>query len=308
MKVIDVKVRDVRSHEGLIELLSPLHDVKEYEDIHINLDLNTYEDFIYPDFLLLIFSSINYAKLNSKSLKGFVNVQLGYSGYISRMNFFELIGLDLVEDFQRRSSKGRFIEIVNVNSENDNEIANQISALFRKNTSIDKDLLAVLDYSIGEVLANIHYHAESDKGGWAVAQYYPNKNKIRVMICDNGIGVYESLIKNDDYSLWDEEMCLKKAIKNGVTDGKGMGYGLHFTSEFIKANKGKLMIYSGTHFLKVNELEESVFSGSKWKGTVVFLEIETLNKVNPCDIGNGRTDYVDCYMERYENDEIDDLW
>lgn len=54
-----------------------------------------------------------------------------------------------------------------------------------------------------------------------------------------------------------------------------MGFGLFATSQFILKNSGKLLLYSGAHYLKAENGGYQIFNGSNWKGTVVSLKINT---------------------------------
>ena len=49
-------------------------------------------------------------------------------------------------------------------------------------------------------------------------------------IVDDGIGVRESLAENEKYVGVSEEEALRMCIKDAITDGKGMGFGLYSTS------------------------------------------------------------------------------
>ena len=70
--------------------------------------------------------------------------------------------------------------------------------------------------------------------------------------------------------------CLGEIMDNTlVTNGKGLGFGLFATSQFILKNYGELFLYSGNHYLTAKNGNYEIKSGSYWKGTVVSLRINT---------------------------------
>lgn len=78
------------------------------------------------------------------------------------------------------------------------------------------------------------------------AQLFPAKNEIRLMICDTDVGIYKALTSSEKLIFHEktEEDALRLCIEKGVTNGEGMGFGLYASSEFIKHNKGQMIIYS----------------------------------------------------------------
>ena len=89
-----------------------------------------------------------------------------------------------------------------------------------------------------------------------------------------------------------------------------MGFGLFATSEFIRKNHGNLLIYSGDHSLKVDSNRVSVLNGSRWKGTFVFLRINTDIAVDYHEIMPVHHSLPDDYQEFIEKklDFGNDLW
>lgn len=113
--------------------------------------------------------------------------------------------------------------------------------------------------------------------GWVCAQSFAKNKEIRLIICDNGVGIHQSLATspNPEYANLSEDKALELCIRKGVTNGKGLGFGLFATSMFVKENGGDLLVYSGNYFLRNEGTEFYVKEGSRWKGTVVYLRINT---------------------------------
>ena len=64
-----------------------------------------------------------------------------------------------------------------------------------------------------------------------VITHYDHANHIlSFLVADDGIGVRESLAENDKYSDISEPDALRMCIKDAITDGKDMGFGLYSTS------------------------------------------------------------------------------
>ena len=62
-------------------------------------------------------------------------------------------------------------------------------------------------------------------------RYLPEENKIQILVADDGIGVKASLSTNPKYETISEEEAVRTCIMDGVTDGKGMGFGLFMVKE-----------------------------------------------------------------------------
>jgi hypothetical protein len=142
------------------------------------------------------------------------------------------------------------------------------------------DLSKYLKYLIREMMSNVVSHANSQIGGFITAQYYPQKNKVQVIIIDNGIGLQASLSQN--YHLNNEEDAIQKAMEKEVTGSnpfasynnvqKHAGLGLFFLSKIIENTQGNLLIVSNNTIYKSpqNSFQEL---NTNFKGTLIAFEI-----------------------------------
>ena len=90
-----------------------------------------------------------------------------------------------------------------------------------------------LHHMIYEVLDNVLIHAEKHLG--TIITFNDEKrHELRVVVADDGIGVHQSLKANELYKLSTEEEALHAVIKDKVTDGQGLGFGLYATYLLIK--------------------------------------------------------------------------
>ena len=100
-------------------------------------------------------------------------------------------------------------------------------------------------------------------------------------------------------------MCIKDAI----TDGKGMGFGLYSTSLLARDAGLRFEVRSGHHTLLVQDGEESTSESELWQGTVVYLQLHTNKEINPAEVVANRTDVATQYNETFLNDnELEELW
>jgi len=90
-----------------------------------------------------------------------------------------------------------------------------------------------LNISLAEAFNNVFNHSESPVQGYVLTQFYPNKKKIFISVCDLGIGIPTSLNnyykKNNLPSLLDS-IALEKSFEFGVSSkstpqNKGQGLG-----------------------------------------------------------------------------------
>lgn len=190
------------------------------------------------------------------------------------------MGLEYEEDFVRHNSNGKFTEITNFNEQNDVQVVNNIIKIIKDNFKLEESIIKALNYTFFEIVGNVYQHSVSPIGGYTVAQNYNNAKELRAIVLDTGIGIHNSLIKNNIYANLTEEDALKYCIKESITSGSGAGNGLFHTTEFIRNNKGCLEIYSGNHCLIANEKKVYVKESPYWQGTLVRVRINN----NPIDL------------------------
>ena len=173
---------------------------------------------------------------------------------------------------------------------------------------IEISVMQGLSYCFYEILDNVLTHS-GKKSGIAITSFCPDKSALKVLIADDGIGIYNSLRQNKDFESISECDALKFWIKDKVTDGKGMGFGLYSTSILAKNAAIRFEIKSGENKLYLKDNEIIVESDSNWQGTIVFLELSTNNEINPNEIVSYRTDCISQYNESFiDNEKLEKLW
>lgn len=303
---LSIDLRRNITHINLIRLLTQGFQLEIKDLLKLNIHLS--EKFLHSDNLLIIVSCINF--LRNRGITVIISVS-GENTYASRVNFYKLLNIPFEEAYIRRNSVGRFIELKPFNHETIYDLQNQLNLILYQLNRIEKEVLQLLFYCLGEIMDNVLVHSGLNNG-WVAAQVFPKSNQIRLMICDNGHGIHSSLTGSpkSKYNWLSEYEALDLCIERGVTNGEGLGFGLFATSQFILHNKGSLMLYSGNHYLKIENGEHEVIKDAFWKGTLVYLLINTNIPVDYQSImpdGHTLPDDYDFFIEKYFGDD-NELW
>lgn len=183
-----------------------------------------------------------------------------------------------------------------------------IVQLLNSYPDIEVTVLQALSYCFYEILDNVLTHSER-KCGTVVTQYLTKSNKIQVLVADDGIGIAASLRNNPEYADITEENAVRYCINDGVTDGKGMGFGLYSTSRLIKNVGITLEIHSGCNKLIYDGVNVNVVLTQEWQGTIIYFELHSDKDINPNDVVDNRTDCENQFNEEFcKEDELDKLW
>jgi hypothetical protein len=106
-----------------------------------------------------------------------------------------------------------------------------------------------LDIALSEMTENVGYHAATAFGGFAAVQYPRHSSEIEVAIADLGVGIAESLRRNDRYAalVSDDVIGIRIALTATVssTPWRNSGYGLTFVQLLLALNEGRLLVHSG---------------------------------------------------------------
>lgn len=266
-----INFRRYADHSDLIAALSPAFDLTAGDSLNIAIVFSG--GYVHSDSLLLVASLVRTMRFDNI----FVNVYVdGRDSYASRVDFYKLIDIPFDEQYARRSSRGRFIELKTFDANTIYPLQDELNMILYQNGAIAKEVLELLFYCLGEIMDNTLTHSGL-ASGWVSAQFYPRKEEIMLTICDYGAGIHHSLTSQPGTKYPDltESEALDLCIKRGVTNGKGLGFGLFATSQFILKNSGELLLYSGNHYLTARDGNYDIRTGSYWKGTVVSLKINT---------------------------------
>lgn len=185
---------------------------------------------------------------------------------------------------------------------------NDIVSLLNSKPDVEVSVLQALSYCFYEVLDNVLTHSER-KCGTAIMRYVQENNKIQILVADDGVGVAYSLRTNPQYTNIADEDAVKMCIVDGVTDGKGMGFGLYSTARLIKSVGIRLEIHSGEYKLVYDGIDTKIHRDIEWNGTIVYLELHSDREIDPNEVVDNRTDCESQYNDNFcKEDELDNLW
>lgn len=143
----------------------------------------------------------------------------------------------------------------------------------------NSSVVSALGTCIGEIISNFWAHADTKFGTYIVAEGHSESFKL--FIIDTGTGIISSLATR--YTKKADSVLLKSCIERGISSrrsvcGKSfhMGCGLYYVSEIVRANNGRLDIWSEGYRLSVGNKMTKVEDCGFWKGTILELSFQTL--------------------------------
>lgn len=183
----------------------------------------------------------------------------------------------------------------------------RVVSVLTQHIDIETTVLQAMSYCFYEILDNVLTHSGKELGT-VITHYDASNHILSFLVADDGIGVQASLSENEQYLNISEPEALKICIKDAVTDGKGMGFGLYSTSLLARDAGLRFEVRSGNHTLQVNGVE-STSESEFWQGTIVYLQLRTNKEINPAEVVANRTNVAAQYNETFLNDnELEELW
>ena len=183
----------------------------------------------------------------------------------------------------------------------------RVIELLKGHFNIELGVLQALAYCLYEVLDNVIIHADKH-AGTILTNYDEQQHTLRILVADDGIGVHQSLTTNTLYQDLTEPEALHAAIKDRVTDGQGLGFGLYATNLLIKHTNSAFEFRSGHHKLMMNGEEIKVEQSDFWQGTIVYMQLRTDAEIDPNDVVERRTDVEDEYNIMFNEENPEELW
>jgi len=202
--------------------------------------------------------------------------------YLARMDLFKLLQFRYRENFERHVEGGRFIPLHTVENTNDCvKVINRIGDLVLHHFDNAREFFPAMEWAVNEVVDNITIHAQTPVPGVACGQFFPEKGRVEIGICDMGRGIKASLTER--YELWSHGDAITKALERGVTRNPevGQGNGLAGTLEIANANGGTFHIWSGDACFKMSRGIEPKFTIiPETRGTGIYLSLDATKPVN----------------------------
>jgi anti-sigma regulatory factor (Ser/Thr protein kinase) len=173
------------------------------------------------------------------------------ASYLDRIGLFNFSNEPSPFNIVHNEEAGRFIPLTQVHdaSEQSRFVSDMIPLLH-----LPPDKTNAIKYVIGELVRNVLEHSWGRSGAIVAAQYYKKSNSVRLGICDDGIGVRQSMSKNWPEKTVTDIDALKWALTPGIsgtTRREGgtednAGAGLFFIKSIAKITRDYFMIYSGS--------------------------------------------------------------
>ena len=188
------------------------------------------------------------------------------------------------------------------------DVYQRVVGVLTQYIDIETTVLQAMSYCFYEILDNVLTHSGKELG--TVLTHYDSANHIlSFLVADDGIGVQASLSENTEYAEISEPDALKICIKDAITDGKGMGFGLYSTSLLARDAGLVFEVRSGKCTMQVQNGVEETVDSDFWQGTIVYLQLHTNKEINPADVVANRADVAMQYNEAFLNDnELKELW
>lgn len=173
---------------------------------------------------------------------------------------------------------------------------------------VETSLLQGMSYCFYEVMDNVLIHSGKTVG-IVITNYSEKDHIIQILVADDGMGIKASLSLNDNYANITEAKAIEYCIKDKVSDGKGLGFGLYSTSRLINTAGHRLIIRSGNHTLTANG-DLNISESEPWQGTIVYFELHSNMDIDPASVVDHRTDPADEFDELFldGDEELEKLW
>ena len=188
------------------------------------------------------------------------------------------------------------------------DVYQRVVGVLTQYIDIETTVLQAMSYCFYQILDNVLTHSGKQLG--TVLTHYDSTNHVlSFLVADDGIGVQASLSENTEYAGISEPDALKICIKDAITDGKGMGFGLYSTSLLARDAGLVFEVRSGKHTMQVQDGVEETKESDFWQGTIVYLQLHTNKEINPADVVANRANVATQYNETFLNDnELTELW
>jgi len=237
-------------------ILGHLSDAEEHDEIVFDFQRVTY---YIPVAITSIIATIKRWLLMQKKVTFINHTSNGAFQYLQRIDFFQILGLNYTEDFNRHAPLGSFVTIKEIGPDSRrkvNEIAEElVGAIIPQSKYADPYRL--LQYALGEIILNCVQHSQGT--GFIAAQYSEKYDLIRIGITDNGIGIRESFkVSNsphfleslDDRGHLDLALRPETSSKNHTAplygEPENAGVGLSIVQATSSATMGHFIVASGS--------------------------------------------------------------
>ncbi len=183
---------------------------------------------------------------------------------------------------ERHLSAQRFTD-----SEEQQQLVNDFMDVVMRNMTLERDVIAGLEWSINEITDNVLNHANCKEGGIVQVSTFRDAGKVAFGVADSGRGILASL-REGHPNLQTDDQAIGEAMKAGVTRNPdaGQGNGIAGALRIATMSNGSFEITSGLTQIVARHDQKGEFTNSqsdmkvfnrrekqRYWGTVVYAEI-----------------------------------
>lgn len=209
------------------------------------------------------------------------------TGYEARMRIKPMCGLADDYRFSRRRPGRRFTDLHRVTGER--QSAEYAAEAVRVMQLSNPAVRTLADYSLREILDNVHAHAFSPCNAIAASQLYENRSQVVYAVADTGRGI-PALVRQRVGPCSAAE-AIRRAAEPGFTTVAGprghMGLGLTVSKEIAAQAGGRFAILSDDAFVTWEDDAANELQTAGWHGTGVIGIIGTDTAVTLQDVLTG---------------------
>jgi len=223
--------------------------------------------------------------------------------YLARMDLHEHVGLDY-DPGKRRDETGRFLPLKQIATDEDVfQAVNAICDLVLHQFENAGDFIPAMEWAVNETIDNIVIHSETPVPGAVCAQYFPQKHRLDIGICDLGRGIKSSL--GTTRNLRSHGEAISTALQRGVTrdNSVGQGNGLAGSLDIAKANQAGFQLWTGDAVYRLRQGSERGFAKiPELPGTGLKFSLDTRKPVDLSAtwIAGGDWSFINAEAERIE--------
>ena len=164
-----------------------------------------------------------------------------------------------------------------VDSDQQRRLVNDFMDVVMRNMTLERDVLAGLEWSVNEITDNVLNHAQCEDGGIVQVSTFSEARKVAFGVADSGRGILSSL-REGHSDLETDAQAIGEAVKAGITRNpeSGQGNGIAGTLRIATMSSGTFEITSGVAQLVVRQGNSTSYKRKerqRFPGTVVYAEL-----------------------------------
>lgn len=205
--------------------------------------------------------------------------------YLMRMDFLTTLDLATIDDepFDRHRAVGfrpcrRYRD-----EESCHSVVRELTEALTESIETDDVARFGIRICLDELAENVIFHADTNLGGFVIAQRLRRRPEFEIAIADLGIGIRRSLQKNPDFAdIRDDVTAIARALQPRVssTPERNGGFGLAVSKLLLAANGGTLVVRSGNGRVQTGAEEHEQHEPVALPGTLVALRARTDRPLN----------------------------